>query len=370
MVRKLVWKNVNTLSNSNVNDYESVHWYMRPKNNLLTDDIPNVYKFNSIKINEICVIIDIFRSVKYNALVFLCNNRNYIQQKCKFDILSLSVKEFVVESINVDRTKKYVEVDDGYLPDRFHNEILVIKNFPEHISNINILLNNIIYPIKIKNANTQFVNSKVLSTIQKNEIHLIEPWIEWHKKIGFEYFFIYDNNFNIHSYNELFKKYPSELIVYNAEFPYWLESYGKSSVGQVIQQNHTLWKFSPKFLGLTDLDEYIYPLSKFNIFDEHKAVLSIPNYWFGCSDNKLFHKDILKSYIKRELRINKTSNRKCIINPLLVDLICVHIALNYDGIYLRAEHTDVYLRHYMCLSDKKRKCDCKLYCVVEDEIKF
>jgi hypothetical protein len=198
------------------------------------------------------------------------------------------------------------------------------------------------------------------------EIHLIEPWIEWHKNIGFEYFFIYDNDFNIDNYSYLFKKYKKELIVYNADFPFFLKSYGINRVGQVIQQNHTLWKFSPLFLGLTDLDEYVYPLPNFNIFNINTSVLSIPNYWFGCSDNKTFQKNIIQQYIKREINKNIISQRKCIIQSSYVDLICVHIALNYKGEYKRSTHDEIYLRHYRTLSNQMRICECNKYCIIED----
>ena len=156
------------------------------------------------------------------------------------------------------------------------------------------------------------------------------------------------------------------MIVYNADFPFFLESYGKNRVGQVIQQNHTLWKFSPLFLGLTDLDEYIYPLSKFNIFNIDTSVLSIPNYWFGCSGNKTFQKNIIEKYVKREINKNINSQRKCIIQSSHVDLICVHIAINYKGEYKRTNHDEIYLRHYRTLSNQMRICECNKYCVVED----
>ena len=277
------------------------------------------------------------------------------------------VPPYILKNISVDQSKHYIEVGNNKLfPNRFHHEIFYIENFPENVSSLTISLNNINYPINIPKIDTRFVNSKCLTTIQKGEIHLIEPWIEWHKKLGFEYFFIYDNGFNINNYSSLFKKYQKELIVYNADFPYWLESYGKSSVGQVIQQNHTLWKFSPEFLGLTDLDEYIYPLSNFNIFDKSISVLSIPNYWFGCSGNKNFKADIIQSYTKREAEEYIIDNRKCIIQSSQADLVCVHIALNYNGEYKRANHSEIYLRHYHTLSGKKRGCNCSKLCLVED----
>jgi hypothetical protein len=325
--------------------------------------------FNSLKIDGNYAIIDIFRSSKYNSLTFLCNNKDYILENCKIDIFSLNVKGFTVQHLTVDRSKEYTETDSNYFPNGFHHEIFYIPNFPDNISSVDISLGDKEFIIDIQELDKRFLDKKCLTTIQKGEIHLIEPWIEWHKKLGFEYFFIYDNDFDINKYSELFEKYNKELIVYNADFPYWLQSYGRNSVGQNIQQNHTLWKFSPEFLGLTDLDEYIYPLENFNIFDKSTSVLSIPNYWFGCSGNKSFEKNIIQMYTKRQSEGNIIFHRKCIIQTSQVDLFCVHIALNYNGEYKRATYTDIYLRHFLCLSEKKRNCTCSIFCAVEDNVK-
>ena len=72
------------------------------------------------------------------------------------------------------------------------------------------------------------------------------------------------------------------------------------------------------------------------------------------------------SFKKREANQNIIHSRKCIIQSSKVDLVCVHISLNYEGIYNRAKHSEIYLRHYRMLSDKKRECDCSRYCLVED----
>ena len=96
------------------------------------------------------------------------------------------------------------------------------------------------------------------------------------------------------------------------------------------------------------------------------SVLSIPNRWFGCSGQNSFQKNILNSYTKRQVKGNIINYRKCIIQSSQVDLFCVHIALNYRGVYNRAEYSDLYLRHYYSLSNKKRRCNCSDYCVIED----
>ena len=122
------------------------------------------------------------------------------------------------------------------------------------------------------------------------------------------------------------------------------------------------------FLGLTDLDEYIYPLKGFNLFNPDLAVLSMPNYWFGCNDGvKFSSRNFTNALTKRTKTQSERGQKKCIVQSEKVDLISIHIAMNYKGIYKRATYDEVYLRHYLILSIKKRNCDCSIYCQVVDE---
>jgi hypothetical protein len=331
--------------------------------------------FNSLQINGHYVIIDVFHSKKYNSLVMICNNRSYIKNNLNFDILSMKVSyNLPIEFLTVE-SGEYIEIEPefsdikDFFYDRYHHEICLLKNCPEEIDNITVSLDNTNYEIKVDPIDLRFINKKCLTTIQANEILLIESWIEWHKKLGFEYFFIYDNNFKEELYDVLFIKYPTELFVYNADFEYYYESYGKHRVGQCIQQSHTIWKFTPEFLGLTDLDEYINPVNGFSIFNQDISVLSLPNYWFGCNNSAKFSpKNFTKILTKRNTEGSLKSNRKCIIKSLDVDLVCVHIALNYRGKYIRVKYNEAYLRHYIILSFQKRKCDCQIYCQTTDSV--
>jgi len=320
--------------------------------------------FNSLKISDQYVIIDIFKSHKYNSLVFLCNNYYFIKENYAIDLSTMNVRcdsiGFPLELIEI-RDEKYM---GKYIP-----TIIIIRNFPEDISEIIVTIENTDYTVRIHPIESSFIGKKCLSTIQLNEVLLIEPWIDWHKKLGFECFFIYDNNLDADAYDYLLKKYPNELFVYAADFPFFYDKSKDIRIGQTIQQCHTLWKFSPEFLGLTDLDEYISLASPgdFKLFDPTVSVLSLPNYWFGCSNAAKYKpNNFTEVLVKRELSGNNQVQRKCIVKSMEVDLICIHVTFNYSGTYKNATYDEVYLRHYLILSNRKRKCDCSVYCQVTD----
>ena len=187
----------------------------------------NILTFNNIKIHDTVIIFDIFRSNKYNSLVFICNNNKLIKNKINFNIFDIKIKsensEYNTEFIKLNDYLLYEAYDKNIresMYDGFDIEICFIKDFPEFINTISVILGNINIDINIEPLDTRFHNKKCISTIQKNETHLIDSWINYYTKLGFEYFFIYDNNFNIENYKELLLKYKNILFIYNMDYPY------------------------------------------------------------------------------------------------------------------------------------------------------
>jgi hypothetical protein len=155
------------------------------------------------------------------------------------------------------------------------------------------------------------------------------------------------------------------------DYPYWFSSkhYGNRPLAQFLEMNHCLWKFTPEFLGLFDLDEYIYLKKDINIFDKNISVVSFPNYWFGCNNGiEYTYNDFIYKLNKREKTIDTYQSRKCILHSINVDLTCTHNALNLVGEYRRLTHDEGYLRHYRILSQRNRSCQCNSYCQVDDSI--
>jgi hypothetical protein len=337
----------------------------------------NILLFNNIKLYDTIIIFDIFRSIKYNSLVCICNNKHDIKNKTGINIFDIKIKidniQYNPEFIKLNDYILYEAYDKNIresMYDGFDIEICFIKDFSESINEVTVILGDFDIDINIEPLDTRFHNKKCISTIQKNETHLIDSWINYYTKLGFEYFFIYDNNFNIENYKELLVKYKDILFIYDMNYPYWASScYGNRPIAQFVEMNHCLWKFSPEFLGLFDLDEYIYLKKDINIFGENVSVLSFPNYWFGCNNGTEYnYNNFIYKLNRRESNLDTYNSRKCIHKSKYVDLVCVHNALNIVGEYKRLTHDEGYLRHYRILSQRNRRCECNSYCQISDTI--
>ena len=325
---------------------------------------------NQIIINNIPVIIDVFHSSKYDSIVFIINNPRYI-----FENTGINIKENI--KITIDDNPyvlTYIEPTDFDHIEQlngklffeeigFHMEVGIIKNMSKK-TNISIEINSSLYLFTISNDD-RFINNKCLTTIHKDQHHLIPQWIDYHKKIGFEKFIIYDNNCSNNENILLKEKYGNDIILINANWMYW---YNTDTIGQPIQQNHCIWKYSPKFLGLTDLDEYINIDEKY-LINETYSVISIPNTFFGCGREASYdYSNFIEKMLYHENQQDGIWRRKCIIKSNAVDLFCVHIPITFDKNTLYLDFADGYLNHYRELSyNKDMVCDCNERCVIYDD---
>lgn len=109
-----------------------------------------------------------------------------------------------------------------------------------------------------------------IAAIYKNEPDIVE-WIEYHKLIRIERFYLYDNGSTDNS-KELLKKYiEKEEVIYH-NFP------GKAMQLKAYQDAIFNYKNETKWLAIIDLDEYIVPVKNCNIkdvlkhFENHPAI--------------------------------------------------------------------------------------------------
>ena len=324
---------------------------------------------NSIIINNYYVVIDTFFSNKYNSIVVVLNNRHNIKKNTNIDI-SDDIR-YILNNEEIKLTnptiKDYIHLDNINLKNtvfknNFHIEILYKPNVTisaaDKSNEFKIIIGKekekeITYCFNLSPPCSDFIKTKCITTIFKDEYHLIDSWIEYHKKIGFEKFILYDN-----CSNNKYLSNTKDIIFIKAKWNYWdTDSFrNRSTIGQVIQQNHCLWKYCPQFLALTDLDEYINPHpNKINIFDDKVSVLSIPNYFFDAADKNNFK---LEDSLYRENNCGndgktKLYHRKCIIYSQNVDLFCVHTPIQFQNIHY-ASFDEVQLNHYANLSSKLR----------------
>jgi len=333
-------------------------------------------KLNQVIVNNTVLVVDVFYSIKYDSICFIINNSNYIYKNSEIKIKEMNVKlNNCLVSLEYINVMDFIQIDNtnatNEFSTEFHMNIGIIKNIKnyttESIVTIDIEIQNKfckVFQINT-NENMEYIDKKCLTTIHINQHDLIYKWIDYHKKIGFEKFIIYDNNYNETENNKLIEKYKDDILIINANWSYWINN---SSMGQVVQQNHTIWKYSPKFLALTDIDEYINIDPKF-LFNDEYSVVSIPNTFFGCGrqTNDVNSYNFIEKYLYREVQKDTLSRRKCIIKSINVDMFCVHIPITFDKKVYYLSFDEGYLNHYRKISyNKDHYCNCSDRCAVFD----
>jgi len=92
-------------------------------------------------------------------------------------------------------------------------------------------------------------------TILKNEAPYIKEWIEYHKLVGVERFYLYDNE-SEDNLKDILQSYIDDGIVIYKYFPGIYIQY--SAYNDAIKR----YKYKTKWLALIDADEFIIPISK------------------------------------------------------------------------------------------------------------
>lgn len=211
--------------------------------------------------------------------------------------------------------------------------------------------------------------------IVKNEAPYIEEWINYHKKIGVEKFYIYNND-STDNLIEVLRKYISEGSVDLINYP------GKKR--QCFAYNDAVEKhrYDCKYIAAIDLDEFILPLKTGNMSDFDKVLSKKYNYgglgihWccFGSSGH--IHKPeggVLENYTNRaEDSFKNHIAVKTVFNPRKVIAISnPHFPCYRPGIYNINENEHKFwgpvdqevsyskfrLNHYFCKS--KDECIAK-----------
>lgn len=118
--------------------------------------------------------------------------------------------------------------------------------------------------------------------IFRNEAPYLKEWIEFHKIVGVEHFYIY-NNFSDDNYKEVLSPYVKDGTLDLIEWPY--------EQGQMKAYQDCLTKYSEqtKWIGFIDLDEFVVPVKYDSIYEFlrkfEKNRPSVLMYWrlFGTS---------------------------------------------------------------------------------------
>ena len=191
-----------------------------------------------------------------------------------------------------------------------------ITNFPIEIKRC--YLTNPIQP----NATYQY--DVAIATIFQNEAPYLKEWIEFHKRVGVQHFYLY-NHFSTDDYMSVLDPYLSAGDVELIQWPYKQTSLEHWTQIQCRAYEHALKlaEGNAKWLAILDSDEFLFPTSGDNLGDflkDYEAFGGIGVNWqlFGTSGiskipaNKLLIETLL---LKAPEQFGENSNMKSIVRP-------------------------------------------------------
>ena len=182
------------------------------------------------------------------------------------------------------------------------------KSLKRYISFIINRFTNLIYKQKMNlfhpRKNIQKKYNVSICAIFKNEGKYLREWIEFHKIIGVDHFYLYNNNSN-DGYEKVLKPYieKNEVTLIN-----WTKNQAQMEAYNDCIINY---KEETKWIGFIDIDEFVNPISKDNIYEFLKPFEknrgSVLIYWkiFGTSglmnrENGLVCKDFTICWPKHD----------------------------------------------------------------------
>lgn len=209
-----------------------------------------------------------------------------------------------------------------------------------------------------------------IAAIFKNEEPYLREWIEYHRLIGTDHFYLYNNN-STDGYKSLLKPYIEEGLVTIIDWPdgpverdpyavcHWVNFTQVPCYENAIKiraLEETTW------LAIIDIDEFIVPKKVDTMPDFLKPFESYPGvyvFWqnFGTSNVDVLPKDTLliealhrKSRIDDATTIYTNNSPKPIFKPdQFVNYSwpphCCHYKGGVEGLYF--QHTEIQLNHYV-----------------------
>jgi hypothetical protein len=152
--------------------------------------------------------------------------------------------------------------------------------------------------------------------IMKNEAPYIQEWIEFHKLVGVERFYLYDNE-STDNTKEILKPYIDEGVV--------VYKYVEGKCKQVACYNDAIYKYQnqSRWIAFIDLDEFIVPVKGKNIpqlLKRYEKYPAVGVNWVMFDSNGHDKKPdglVIENYTNREKRLKDISNKhiKSIVNP-------------------------------------------------------
>lgn len=161
-----------------------------------------------------------------------------------------------------------------------------------------------------------------IAAILKDEPDIIE-WIEYHKLIGIEQFYLYDNQSSDNVYEKLKPYIADGTVIY------------RYVVGDVLQfavYRDAIYRYQnkSKWIALIDLDEFLVPVEKDQIKDflvdyENYPAVAISSIEYDCNNiqSRPLHSLLIETFtgISKSCLTNPKLRIKSIVNPKKIRLI-------------------------------------------------
>jgi len=217
-------------------------------------------------------------------------------------------------------------------------------------------------------AKERYKHKLAVCMIFQNEAPYLKEWIEFHKLVGVDYFYLY-NNLSHDLYKEELESYIASGVVQLIDWPYKPSASLEWSTIQCGAYNHALKlskKKKIKWLAVLDSDEFLVPVEAATIpefLKDYKKVASIAVNWqlYGTSHVYKVEKDqlMIENLIyKAPKDFNENLLTKPIVRPKYVKKFeNPHYAILKSG-------------HYKINSDHKVFSGAKSPYVVTDKIRI
>jgi len=185
---------------------------------------------------------------------------------------------------------------------------------------------------RLKHDKTQPQYYLAICAIAKNEGAYFEEWIEWHKNLGVEKFYIYDNE-STDNTKEVLEPYIKSGLV---EYVFWV---GKRTQLVVYDDCFEKHRFHARWIAVIDLDEFIVPIKDQTIPDflkrfEDFSVVEINWLVYGSGGAEKKEAGSVMERFKYHSEPGHILNRhiKSIVNPRRVlSFIGAHEAARISG---------------------------------------
>lgn len=127
-------------------------------------------------------------------------------------------------------------------------------------------INNILEGESLKKHKKKFKYDLALCAIFHDEAEYLKEWIEFHRLVGVQHFYLYNNN-STDNYLQVLKPYIKRKIVELIDWPYpnsplqqWTKTQTKAYENAVKRARK-----KARWLAILDTDEFLYPLEKNNL---------------------------------------------------------------------------------------------------------